>query len=100
MQAVETGQWACEAALWTAWAYLGLLRAKTTSCTILKLDCQKFQNITCQFISADSDPRKYGKAFIKHVNSKRKEDLTGLYDPSFDDREFASDAMPMHNMNG
>lgn len=97
---VQAGEWVCEPLLWTPWVYRGLMCAKS-ACTVMQLDTRKFQTIVCQSLSADADPRKYGKELVKHLNATPRGSLTDLNDPDFDSCEVAARVMvPDGNGNG
>eukprot|EP00929_Paragymnodinium_shiwhaense_P025859 TRINITY_DN1553_c3_g1_i2.p1 TRINITY_DN1553_c3_g1~~TRINITY_DN1553_c3_g1_i2.p1 ORF type:complete len:1066 (-),score=297.40 TRINITY_DN1553_c3_g1_i2:116-3313(-) len=93
IERLEENAWACEACFWVPWEHQGTLRSKTDS-WILAIDAQKFQTIAKGAILQDADLRKYGKEFVKHLNSRPKGRLSDLKDPTFECELAAKESMP------
>lgn len=85
------GDWACDAALWTAWTTCGTVRAKT-QCTVLTLTAEDFHNIVSQYKDVVPSLQSFGRRFVKYLNSKEPSDLTDLNDVECDLGEMAREA--------
>lgn len=88
---IGLGDFACEAALWTAWSHCGTMRAKT-QCTVLKLNAEEFHNTSSQFKETVQALKNYGRSFVKHLNSKDRLELTDLADVEWDSGEVARES--------
>jgi CRP-like cAMP-binding protein len=80
---VHSGEWVCEASLWTPWVHFGTLRAKT-DCNVLALDGVVFSQIAQRTRTTRSFPRKYAEAFVGKMNSLDPSEQTDLGNPGFD----------------
>lgn len=90
---LNPGDWASEASLWTAWSHVGVFRV-TGRASIVRLEAMHFQRITCQFLSSDADPRKYGKEFVAFLNKLPRWLHTDLVLDGFEARDAAERCMP------
>jgi len=64
---IRRKQWICEAVLWTPWVHAGSSKALSDS-EVIALDNQKFQAVLSQHRADMWIVRKYGAAFVDHLN--------------------------------
>jgi len=67
---VKAHDWFCEAALWTQWVHQGAMVA-TAGCDLVTLDGETFRNMMAHHRADLWLPRRYAKAFLQAVNSKK-----------------------------
>jgi len=66
MVSLYPGQWCSEIILWCPWVHRGDMHART-DCTVLALDSERFREVVLSFPADLWLPRRYCKAFCKHL---------------------------------
>jgi len=69
--AIEAGQWCCEAALWTDWVHAGTALAVANS-EIMLLKAAAFAKVTKEHRRVLNPTWHYGEAFVKELNAYKK----------------------------
>eukprot|EP00747_Dinoflagellata_sp_TGD_P224188 gnl/TRDRNA2_/TRDRNA2_96373_c0_seq1.p1 gnl/TRDRNA2_/TRDRNA2_96373_c0~~gnl/TRDRNA2_/TRDRNA2_96373_c0_seq1.p1 ORF type:complete len:436 (-),score=53.06 gnl/TRDRNA2_/TRDRNA2_96373_c0_seq1:34-1281(-) len=68
---LQTGEWCCEAVLFTRWIHQGRMRAKI-ECDLMALDGSKFRDILKQHPAHFGFPLAYAQAFIESLVTSKK----------------------------
>jgi len=89
---VTSGQWFCEATLWTSWVHQGSMSAQRAS-NLLALDSETFQRLLKTVQASDQSARSYGAAFVAQLNAPDRR-LTDLTDQGMDLAQMAENACP------
>lgn len=86
---IESGNWCCEAVLWTPWEHRGEMRALTEA-ILLALLASKFHEIMSKNKTAAQQPAVYAVEVVDALNKLERQDLSDL-----DNREQAADKVNM-----
>merc|ERR1712046_298801 len=65
---VVSGEFFCEATLWTPWVHLGIMIA-ATDCQLVALNAASFREVVSHYPGQMAFPRNYGRAFVHGVNT-------------------------------
>lgn len=74
---LTTGEWICEASLWTSWVHLGDLQA-VTDASVISIDTAIFGQGVSRDLSLWYVLHKYGQRFVEELNVVNREFLCDL----------------------
>jgi CRP-like cAMP-binding protein len=75
---LSSGQWVCEAVLWTQWLNRGTMRAATEA-RVIALNAQKFHNVVQEHRTGLRDLLNYAQTAVDLMNEAEKEDISDLF---------------------
>merc|ERR1712217_664334 len=76
-QSVDAGKWISEATLWAQWRHRGHLKAASDG-TLVLLASSKFRDVITVFQYTEFDPKRYGIAFVNHLNQTERSAVSDL----------------------